>query len=83
MADSVCVRSRKSTMWPTCVVRPDSAVLSRLVIHTSCSGLANGNGRRSSVLTTVKTVELAPIPRPAIRMTKIAKPASRRRERNV
>jgi hypothetical protein len=49
-----------------------------LAIHTSSEGFSNGSGRRSSVLTTLKTVALAPTPSPAIRMAKMAKPALRR-----
>ena len=46
-------------------------------------GSAKGNGRSSSVLTTLKTVALAPMPSPAMRMAKVAKPASRRSVRTV
>ena len=48
-----------------------------------CCGSAKGSGRSSSVLTTLKTVALAPMPRPAIRMAKVVKPASRRSVRAV
>ena len=64
-------------MCPTCVVWPDSPLVSALPIHTSCCGSANGSGRSSSVLTTLNTVALAPIPRPAISTAKVVKPASR------
>ena len=70
-------------MWPTCVVWPDSPLVSRLAIQTSRSGSANGSGRSSSVLTTLKTVALAPMPSPAISMAKVVKPASRRSVRTV
>ena len=66
-------------MCPTCVVWPESPLMSRLAIQTSSVGFgrtAAAAGR--SVLTTLKTVALAPMPRPAIRMAKVAKPASRR-----
>ncbi len=78
---SDCVRSRGSSMCPTCVVWPERPLVSWLAIQTSRSGYANGKGRSSRVLTTLKTVELAPMPRPAIAMAKTANPASRRRIR--
>jgi hypothetical protein len=56
---------------------------SRLAIQTSSDGRSNGSGRSSSVFTTLKTVALAPIPSPAIRIAKIVKPASRRNVRTV
>ena len=70
-------------MCPTCVVWPERPLVSRLAIHTSSDGLANGSGRSSSVLTTLKTMTLAPMPNPAIRMAKAANPASRRSVRAV
>jgi hypothetical protein len=70
-------------MCPTCVVCPERPLVSPLVIHASCSGAANGSGRRINVLTTLKTVELAPMPSPAIRMTKVVNATSRRKVRNV
>jgi hypothetical protein len=36
-----------------------------------------------SALTTLKTVALAPMPRPTMRMAKVVNPGSRRRVRNV
>ena len=70
-------------MWPTWVVCPERPAVSPFAIHTSRSGSAKGNGRRISVCTTLKTVTLAPMPSPAMRMAKAAKPASRRRTRMV
>jgi len=51
--------------------------------RVSRSGASNGKGRSSKVLTTLKTVELAPMPSPAMAMANIANPASRRRVRKV
>ena len=62
---------------------PTGRPASLLAIHTSSDGFSNGSGRRSSVLTTLKTVALAPMPSPAMRMAKTAKPASRRKVRKV
>ena len=47
------------------------------------AGSRNGSGRSSSVLTTLKTVALAPMPSPTIRIAKVANPRSRRRVRKV
>ena len=54
-----------------------------LVIHARRSGSSNGNGRRRSVLTTLKTVTLAPMPRPARATTNSVKVASRRSVRTL
>jgi hypothetical protein len=67
----------------TCVVCPDRPAVSWLAIQTSCSGSRKGSGRSSSALTTLKTVELAPMPSLTITTAKTAKPASRRSVRNV
>ena len=82
-AESDRVRSRRLSMWPTWVVCPERPAVSRLAIQTSRSGSAKGSGRRISVWTTLKTVTLAPMPNPAMRIANVAKPASRRRTRMV
>ncbi len=70
-------------MCPTCVVWPESPAVSWLAIQTSSDGRSKGSGRRMSVLTTLKTVALAPMPNPAISMAKTANPTSRRSVRAV
>ena len=42
-----------------------------------------GRGRSSSALTTLKMVELPPMPSPRMRIAKIVKPASRRKVRKA
>src|SRR5262245_41782728 len=58
-------------------------LVSWLETQTRCSGSANGSGRSSSALITLKTVELAPMPSPAMRMMNRLKRPSRRRARSV
>jgi transposase len=71
------LRSRKSRNWLTCILH------SWFSIHTRCFGSWNGSGRSSSAFTTLNTVALAPMPRPAMRIAKAVNPASRRIPRNA
>ena len=57
--------------------------MSRFATQTSRSASAKGSGRSNSVFTTLNTVELAPMPNPAIRMIKVVSPASRLSDRKV
>src|SRR5713101_6694605 len=61
--------------------RPSAAGL--LAIQTRRAGSRKGRGRMRRVLTTLKMVELAPMPRPTMRMAKVAKPMSRRKVRRA
>ena len=73
--DLFCSRkSRKLLTW---------MLHSWFAIHTRRPGSRNGSGRSSRASITLKTKELAPMPSPAIRMTNIVNPASRRMPRKA